>query len=157
MESRTYLGRYRLCVDRFGIPLVIRQNAHEDTLKAIDLESNGTVAVQIEPAAEFGDAEREQLENEARAARQIDHVNVPRLRDFGFDDDQLIYVTDYLEGVTADQSVKLNGPMAPRAALQISSQAVSALVAAGLHGIIHHAVHPANLMILKGGSADGEW
>lgn len=157
MESRTFLGRYRLCVDRFGIPVVLRQNAHEDTLKAIDLESNGLVAVQIEPAADFGETEREQLENEARAACQIDHVNVPRLRDFGFDDDQLVYVTDYLEGVTADEWIRRNGAMTPRAVLQIGSQAVSALVAASLHGIIHHAVHPGNIMLLHGGSADGEW
>ncbi|MFL6537285.1 MAG: protein kinase domain-containing protein [Chthoniobacterales bacterium] len=157
MESRTYLGRYRICVDRFGIPVVIRQNAHEDTLKAIDLESNGTVAVQIEPAADYGEAEREQLENEALAARQIDHVNVPRLRDFGFDDDQLVYVTDYLEGVTADEWIRTAGPMEPRRVLQIGSQAVSALVAASLHGIIHYAVHPGNIMLLREGSADGKW
>lgn len=156
MERKIYLNRYRLCVDRVGIPVVIRRSADETTLKADDIESGAQVAVQVEPAASLGKADREQLAAEARAAQQINHVNIPVLRDFGFDGDQVVYVTEYLEGVTAEDWIKTRGPMPVRAVLRIASQVVSALVAGSLHGIIHYAINPANLMLVRGETADGE-
>ncbi len=157
MERKTYLNRYRLYVDRVGLPIVIRRSADEATLRADDLESGAQVAVQVVPAPALGIAEREQLEAEARAAQQINHINIPRLRDFGFDEDQLVYVTDYLEGTTAEDWIKSKGPMPVGAVLRIASQMVSALVAASLHGVIHYAVYPGNIMLVAGETEDGEW
>src|SRR5947209_10611558 len=133
MDSKTYLSHYRLCIDRFGIPIVIRQCADEVTLKGEELESGEPVAVQVQPTMTFTDAEREQLQAEARAARQIDHPNIPRLRDFGFDEGQLVYVTDYFEGISADAWQKTNGAMPLPAVLRLAAQVVSALVVATLH------------------------
>lgn len=156
MEQKTYLRRYRVCVDRVGIPVVIRRSADETTLKADDIESGAQVAVQVEPAADLGSAEREQLTAEARAAREIKHINIPELRDFGFDDDQVIYVTEYLDGVTAEEWIKTRGPMPVRAALRIASQVVSAVVAASLNGIIHYAINPANIMLVRGETTEND-
>ncbi len=157
MERKTYLNRYRLYVDRVGLPIVIRRSADEATLRADDLESGAQVAVQVVPAPALGIAEREQLEAEARAAQQINHINIPRLRDFGFDEDQLVYVTDYLEGTTAEDWIKSKGAMPVGAVLRIASQMVSALVAASLHGVIHYAVYPGNIMLVAGETGEGEW
>lgn len=157
MERKTYLNRYRLYVDRVGLPIVIRRSADEATLRADDLESGAQVAVQVVPAPALGIAEREQLEAEARAAQQINHINIPRLRDFGVDEDQLVYVTDYLEGTTAEDWIKSKGPMPVGAVLRIASQMVSALVAASLHGVIHYAVYPGNIMLVAGETEDGGW
>ena len=157
MERKTYLNRYRLFVDRVGLPIVIRRSADEATLRADDLESGAQVALQVVPAPALGVADREQLEAEARAAQQIDHINIPRLRDFGFDDGQLVYVTDYLEGTTAEDWIKSKGPMPVGAVLRIASQMISALVAGSLHGVIHYAVYPGNIMLVEGETAEGEW
>ncbi|HSP45074.1 MAG TPA: hypothetical protein VLO30_03705, partial [Chthoniobacterales bacterium] len=85
------------------------------------------------------------------------HINIPRLRDFGFDEDQLVYVTDYLEGTTAEDWIKSKGPMPVGAVLRIASQMVSALVSASLHGVIHYAVYPGNIMLVAGETEEGEW
>src|SRR5664279_775041 len=157
MEQKTYLSRYRLCVDRIGMPVFIRRSADEATLRADDIESGGRVAVQLESATALGAGEREELEAEARAAKQIDHINIPVLRDFGFDNDQLVYVTEDLEGTTAEDWIKAKGPMPASAVLRIASQVVSALGAASFHGITHYAVHPGNIMLVPGETTQGEW
>ncbi|HEV3409161.1 MAG TPA: protein kinase, partial [Chthoniobacterales bacterium] len=157
METKTYLNRYRVSVDRSGIPIVIRQSADEATLKAEDMETATQVAVQVQSVSALGAAERAQLQSEARAAQQIDHSSIPRLRDFGIEGDEVIYVTEYFEGITADAWVKTNGPMRADDVLRIAAQAVSALVAAGLHGIIHHAVTPANIMLVPAEKTKGKW
>ncbi|MGZ5023299.1 MAG: protein kinase domain-containing protein, partial [Chthoniobacterales bacterium] len=157
MEQKTYLNRYRLCVDRIGLPVIIRRSADEGTFQADDLVSGGQVALQLEPAPALGAAEREQLEVEARVAQQLNHINIPTLRDFGFDDDQLFYVTEFLEGTTAEDWIKTKGPMPASAVLRIAAQVSSALGAASAHGIIHYAVHPGNIMLVTGQTAEGEW
>lgn len=157
MKAKTYLNHYRLCVDRVGIPVVIHRTPDETTLKAEEIESGAIVAVQLQPGDGIGLPEREQLEAEARAARQIDHINIPRLRDFGFDGKQLVYVTEHFEGITAEEWIKAHGPLSCGEVLRVAAQVVSALVAASLHGIMHYAVVPGNIMLAPRASADGEW
>jgi len=157
MERKLYLNRYRLCVDQVGIPVVIRRSAGEATFQADDTESGGQVAVQAVPAAALRTAVREQLYTEARAAQELKHVNIPVLHDFGFNGEQLIYVTEYFEGTTAEDWVKAQGPMPSSVVLRIASQVVGALGAATFHGIVHHAVHPGNIMLVPGQTAEGEW
>jgi serine/threonine protein kinase len=157
MDRKTYLSRYRVCVDRLGIPVIIRRSADEGTFQADDLESGHRVALQLMPTAALSAADREQLTTEARAASQIKHINIPILRDFGFANDELVYVTEYLEGTTAEDRVKAKGPIPASAVLRIASQMVSALVAASLHGILHYAVNPASILLAPGETAQGEW
>jgi serine/threonine protein kinase len=156
MERKTYLKRYRLCVDSIGIPVVIRRSADEATLKADDLGSSRQVAVQVGPASALGAAERTKLEAEANTAQQINHINIPVLRDFGFEEDQLVYVTEYFEGTTGDDWIKTKGTMPASTVLRIASQVVKALGAANSHGIVHYAVHPGNIMLIQGKTVEGE-
>ncbi len=157
MKGKIYLKRYRLRVDPVGLPFVIRRSANEATFQGDDLKSGEQIAVQIMPAAVWRTSDREQLEREAEAAREINHINVPVLRDFGFEGDQLVCVTEYFDGTTAEDWVKTKGPMPASVALRIAAQAVSALGAAIFHGVVHHAICPGNIMLVPGETPEGEW
>lgn len=157
MERKTYLKRYRLRVDPVGIPMVIRRSANEATFEADDLESGTQVAVQVIPTASGAGPARQKLEETARDAQKITHINVPAVRDFGFEGEQFVYVTEYFEGTTATDWIKAKGPMPVSVVLRIASQVVSALGAATFHGVIHRAVNPDNIMLVPGQTAEGEW
>src|SRR4051812_26909121 len=157
MESKTYLQRYRLCPDDIGLPVVIRRSTSEATFKGEDLQSSADVAVQIIPVGNLREPVREKLGEEATLAKELAHTNIPALKDFGFEGEQLIYVTEYYEGTTADEWVKTHGPLPVGAALRVGLQMVSALAAATFQGIYHHALNPSNIMLVPGQTPEGEW
>src|SRR5205085_2575421 len=100
---------------------------------------------------------RTKLEKEAIAAKEIDHINIPALYDFGIEDDQLIYVTEYFEGSSAEEWVNEHGPMPTGAVLRIALQVMGAMGAAAFHKISHHAINPANLILVPGQTPEGDW
>jgi serine/threonine protein kinase len=157
MESKIYLRRYRVCPDDIGLPIVIRRSTSEATFKAEDLASSQDVAVQVIPVGNMPEAAREKLGAEAALAKELAHANIPALKDFGFEGEQLIYVTEYFEGTTAEEWVKLHGPLPIAAALRVGLQLVGALAAATFHGIYHPALNPANVMLVPGQTPEGEW
>jgi hypothetical protein len=157
MEAKVYLSRYRLAVDQIGLPLVIRRSAGEATFKAEDLTEHKDVALQVVPVMALRTVVREQLEAEARDAQKITHINIPTLLDFGFEEGQIVYVTEYFDGTTADQWVKANGVLPVGAVLRIAQQVVNASSVATFHGIVHHAINPNNIMLVPGQTTEGEW
>src|SRR3982750_4011323 len=98
MESKIYLRRYRLCPDDIGLPIVIRRSTSEATFKAEDVTSKEDVAVQVVPGGNVPHAAREKLAAEATVAKKLAHPNIPALKDFGFEGEQLVYVTESFEG-----------------------------------------------------------
>nr|MDQ6911814.1 protein kinase [Verrucomicrobiota bacterium] len=152
-----YLERYRLYVDPIGLPVVIRRSASEATFKAQDTIEHKDVALQVVSVTTLRSVVREQLEAEAKGAQQIQDINIPVLHDFGFDDGQIIYVTEYFDGVTADEWIKAHGPMPVGAVLRIAQQMVNASSVGTFHGIVHHAINPRNVMLVPGQTPDGEW
>ena len=100
------------------------------------------MAVEVIPALGFKNAVREELEAEANTARKINHINIPALYDFGIEDDQLIYVTEYFDGTSAEEWVNVHGAMPTGAVLRIALQVIGAMGAASFHKISHHAINP---------------
>ncbi len=157
MENKTFLGKYRAVFDRGGMPVELRRSANGVTCLAHEIETGRDVALELISARRLDPETREKIATDAAAAKEINHANIPILYDFGFDGDDLIYVTEFLEGTTADSWLAMNGPMPMRAVLHIALQIVSALGAAALHSVFHRAIHPGNVLILAGQPADGEW
>ncbi|RAV06724.1 Stk1 family PASTA domain-containing Ser/Thr kinase [Mycolicibacterium sp. GF69] len=61
-------------------------------------------------------------------------------------------VMEYVDGVTLRDIVHSDGPMEPRRAIEVISDACQALNFSHQHGIIHRDVKPANIMISKTGA-----
>lgn len=122
-----------------------------------EIDSGRDVTVEAIPAVALKEAVREELEAEALAAKKINHVNIPALYDFGIEDDQLIYVTEYFDGTSAEEWVNEHGPMPTGAVLRIALQIIGAMGAASFHRISHHAINPGNLMLVPGQTPEGDW
>lgn len=166
MEQKVFLGKYRVTQDEIGLAAAesttvavtaTEQIASARIYRGEDTESGRTVTIEVIPAASFKPSVRAKLETEATAAKQINHINIPALYDFGIEDDQLIYVTEYFDGSSAEEWVNEHGPMPTGAALRIALQVIGAMGAASFHKISHHAINPANLILVPGQTPEGDW
>jgi serine/threonine-protein kinase len=157
MEYKTLLGKYHVALDTTGAPVQLHASAAGSTYKAQEIDSGREVAVELIPAGTLGPSAREQLETEALSAKQLNHINIPTLYDFGWEGDHAVYVTEYLDGTTTEAWVKGHGPMQTSAVLRIALQVLAALGAAAFHRIVHHAINPTNLMIVPGQTTEGGW
>jgi serine/threonine-protein kinase len=165
MEHKIFLGKYRVAADEIalsgaepsGSVAVTEQTQTTVTYRGDEIESGRDVAIEVIPAAPYKIGVREELEAEALAARKISHVNIPAIYDFGVEDDNLIYVTEYFDGTSAEEWVNQHGPMPTGAVLRIALQVVSAMGACAFHKISHHAINPANLLLVPGQTPEGDW
>jgi hypothetical protein len=157
MEPKTYLNRFRIITGQSGLPIRVLGGAGERTYKAEDTATGQPVALELVPAGGLHPELLRQLEAEATAAKQLNHINIPKLYDFGFENDHLVYASELFDGTTAESWVTTVGPLAPGAALRIAQQVVGALGAATFHGILHHAINPRNIIIVPGRTTDGAW
>jgi serine/threonine protein kinase len=166
MEHKIFLGKYRVAPDEIALgsaePSTVAVAATEQLAPARiyrgeEIDSGRTVTVEVIPAAAFKSSVRTKLEAEATAAKQINHINIPALYDFGIEDDQLVYVTEYFDGASAEEWVHEHGPMPTGAVLRIALQVIGAMGAASFHKISHHAINPANLILVPGQTPEGDW
>ncbi|MDQ6860184.1 MAG: protein kinase [Verrucomicrobiota bacterium] len=157
MEPKTYLGRYRITLDQYGQPIRLRRDGNAVTYKGFDAESSREVALEIIPTGRVRISVQSKLQDESEAAKRLQQINIPTLYDFGIEDNELIYVMEMVDGVSAQEWVTTHGPMPIGSALRIAAQIVNALGAATFHGIFHHALNPGNIMIVPGQTAEGEW
>jgi eukaryotic-like serine/threonine-protein kinase len=168
MEHKIFLSKYRVAADEIALAAVDPASVATTAVAAesitrsriyrgIDIDSGRDVSVEVIPAVAFKNAVRAQLDTEATAAKKINHINIPVLYDFGIEDDQLIYVTEYFDGTSAEEWVNEHGPMPTGAVLRIALQVIGAMGAASFHKISHHAINPANLILVPGQTPEGDW
>ncbi len=87
------------------------------------------------------------MKTETRLARKVTDPNILRTYDFG-DVDGLPYLSmEYVRGLTLSYVLENTGALPFSAAVQISKQLCTALLAAHAEGIAHRDVKPANLML----------
>ncbi|NYG05560.1 serine/threonine-protein kinase [Phycicoccus badiiscoriae] len=87
------------------------------------------------------------FKREARSAARLSHPNVVSVFDQGEDDGQMFLAMEYVPGQTLREVMKAEGPLTPRAALDILGPVLQALGAAHRAGIIHRDVKPENIIL----------
>ena len=102
---------YSVCLNDDGSPREIRRNGPVVTCKAIGYDSGRTVAMQLIPLTSLSESERLRFEESAQAARKFDHDNITRVFDTGAEDDHLVFVSEYVEGESAEEWIEEHGPM----------------------------------------------
>src|SRR5947207_862292 len=168
MEYKIFLSKYRVPADEIaiattepsgtgGTALATEPQTATRAYRGVEIDSGREVTVEVIPALGFKNAAREELEAEATTAQKINHPNIPTLYDFGIEDDQLIYVTEYFDGTSAEEWVNQHGPMPTGAVLRIAMQVIGAMGAASFHKISYHALNPANLILVPGQTPEGDW
>ncbi|HSP45181.1 MAG TPA: serine/threonine-protein kinase, partial [Chthoniobacterales bacterium] len=169
MEHKIFLSKYRVAAHEMVLAAAESSRLAGSTAAATDvptgnhvyrgveIDSGRDVTVEVIPALGFKNAVREQLAVEAATASKIDHANIPAVYDFGIEDDQLIYVTEYFDGTSAEEWVSQHGPMPTGAVLRIALQVIGAIGAAAFHKISHHAINPGNVLLVPGQTPEGDW
>jgi serine/threonine protein kinase len=157
MERTTFLEHYRTSLSSEGAPRELNRTGAAITYKAIDERSGDTVALTLIPIASIDPATREQFEEQARAVQKLRHINVARVFDFGHEEDQFVYVSEFLQGEPLASWVEEHGPMPADAVLRVAEQIVSVLSTASFHKLTHCAIQPSNLMIVPGSTPEGGW
>jgi serine/threonine protein kinase/tetratricopeptide (TPR) repeat protein len=119
------------------------------TYQAIDLNLGSVVALKVISDRHAEDAGvRERFRREARAAAQLRHPNIASVFHFGeTETGQCFYAMEFVEGETLEQQVRRAGPLPTPAALELSIQVTSALMAAEKQGLVHRDLKPGNLML----------
>jgi serine/threonine protein kinase len=148
---------YSVCLNDDGSPCEIARNGPAVTYKAIGYESGRVVAMQLIPLASIDEVERVRFEENARMAQKLDNANLAGVLDVGVEHDHFVFVSEYLEGETADSWIRAHGPMPADAVLRIGLQVMKVLADAASQGLTHRSIQPANLMILPGVAFDGGW
>ena len=111
MENRVLLGNTASLLDPADMPIELRRTASSVTCKGKEIDSGREVALDIVTVCDLSPETREKIEVEAAAVKQLNHVNIPVLYDFGFDHHDVIYATEFFDGETAESWVTINGPM----------------------------------------------
>ena len=157
MERTTFLEYYRLCVNRDGAPRELDRTGAIVTYKAVDERTGETVELKLIPFESVEPAVRDPLEEGARGAERLSHINVAKVLDFGRQEDQFVYVSERLHGEKLDNWIAQHGPMPPEAVLHVAAQVVSALSTINFHRLSYGAVQPSNLVIVPGSTPEGDW
>ncbi|MEQ8822344.1 MAG: serine/threonine-protein kinase [Sumerlaeia bacterium] len=123
-------------------------------LKARDRELGRTVALKLLISERSGDAQAMALlKREAERASALNHENIVQVYSWHTVGDLMFFAMEWVDGESLAQYVNRLGPLAPREALRILSQAADALAAAHGEGLLHRDIKPANIMITRAGRA----
>ena len=143
--------------DRYELGEILGFGGMSEVHLARDLRLHRDVAVKVLRA----DLARDpsfylRFRREAQNAAALNHpaiVAVYDTREAATSSGPLPYIVmEYVDGVTLRDIVHNDGPMPPRRALEVISDACQALNFSHQHGIVHRDVKPANIMISKSGA-----
>ena len=92
------------------------------------------------------------FKREARSAARLSHPNVVAVFDQGQDHGDMFLAMEYVPGRTLREVLALEGPLTPRAALDLFDPMLQALDAAHSAGLIHRDVKPENVILRDDGT-----
>ncbi|MDX1382845.1 MAG: serine/threonine-protein kinase [Thermoanaerobaculia bacterium] len=109
------------------------------------------VAIKVCSATDAG--LRQQFLREAEIAGQLDHPNIVRTFDFGFEQGVPYMVQEYLHGEDLWQKIERKAPLSKRQKLGLIVQIAQGLAYSHGLGVLHLDVKPANVRVLENGQA----
>ena len=89
---------------------------------------------------------------EIKVQASLVHPNIAALHTAVRQDNQLLMLMEFVDGVTLEQRLKQQGPLSVAEAIEYVRQVLSALEYAHQHGVIHRDIKPANMMLTPNGT-----
>jgi len=116
--------------------------------KARDLMLERTVAIKVLRKDYSGNpAFRERFRQEAKAAANLSHPNIVTVHDFGFDNESLFIVMEFVPGITLKTLITKRGRLTIDDAIPLIVQACAGIGYAHRAGLVHCDVKPQNILI----------
>lgn len=146
LVGRVLDGRYRVLSH-------IADGGMATVYLALDTRLEREVALKVmRPGLASDDTFVSRFRREARSAARLSHPNVVAVFDQGEDDGSMFLAMEYVPGQTLREVMQAEGPLTPRAALDILEPVLQALAAAHRAGIIHRDVKPENVILREDGT-----
>ena len=157
MERTIYLQHYRVCLRTDGTPREISRDGAAITYEAVDERTREPVDLTLIPLESIDSGDREKLDEQARAAQVLRHVNVAKFYDFGREGGDFVCASEHLPGETLAAWVAAHGPMPADAALRVAEQLVSVLSSASFHRLPYPPIQPSDIIVVPGQTPEGTW
>ena len=134
--------------NRYQIEGRIGSGGMAEIYRARDLMLERIVAIKLlredfstEPAF------RERFRQEAKAAANLSHPNIVTIHDFGFDDQQIFIVMEYVPGTDLKTILQSRGGLGVEETLPLIIQACAGIGYAHRVGLVHCDVKPQNMIV----------
>lgn len=115
---------------------------------ARDLLLKRTVAVKVLHSGLVGDdVITERFRREARCAGRLRHEHIVRIHGSGVCGDRHYIAMEYVAGRSLKATIRCEGPLPPRRAVDLTIQVLEAAGFAHDHGIIHRDLKPQNIIV----------
>ncbi|MBT3320224.1 MAG: protein kinase [Clostridia bacterium] len=141
MIGKTLGKRYEIIelIDSGGMALVY---------KAKCKKTNSFVAVKVLKSTLSGSDEYvNRFKREAQSAFSLDHENIVKVTDIGFDQDVYYMVMEFIDGPTLKTVIEQSGGLSETKAVEYTIRICNALAVAHKNGIIHRDIKPHNVLI----------
>lgn len=126
--------------------------------KAVQLSLDRTVAIKLLRPECVAKVDATVLFSaEARSAAKIDHPNILRVYDHGWDGDTPYIVMEFVDGKTLDKAIAEEGAMPVDRALAVAKQVAEVLDHAHRQDIVHSDLNPRNVMLSGGRAVVGDF
>ena len=146
LVGRVLDGRYRVLSH-------IADGGMATVYLALDTRLDREVALKVmRPALAADETFVSRFRREARSAARLSHPHVVAVFDQGEDAGAMFLAMEYVPGKTLREVMQAEGPLTPRAALDILDPVLQALSAAHQAGIIHRDVKPENVILREDGT-----
>src|SRR5437667_1686761 len=157
MERTIYLQHYRVCLRSDGTPRELSRDGAAITYEAVDERTREPVDLKLIPLESIDSGVREKLDEKARAAQMLRHVNIAKVYDFGREGGDFVCISEHLPGETLAAWVVAHGPMPSDAALRVAEQIVSVLSSANFHRLPYPPIQLSDIIVVPGQTPEGTW
>src|SRR6266581_8852064 len=157
MERTIFLQHYRVRLRSDGTPRELSRDGAAITYEAVDERTREPVDLKLIPLESIDSGVREKLDEQARAAQMLRHVNIAKVYDFGREGGDFVCVSEHLPGETLAAWVADHGPMPADAVLRVAEQIVSVLSSASFHRLPYPTIQPSDIIVVPGQTPEGTW
>lgn len=138
--------------DRYQLLEKLGSGGMADVFRARDLMLDRYVAIKVLRKDYSGNPEfQNHFRMEARSAANLSHPNIVTVHDFGFADNLLFIVMEFINGKDLKQLIRERGRFSVEAGIPLMVQACAGLGYAHRAGLVHCDVKPHNMLV----SSDG--
>jgi serine/threonine protein kinase len=144
-------GRRRFRLGQYTVLDEVARGGMGQVFKAEHAMMGREVAVKVLPRAKATPESEAAFRREMRMLGRLDHENLVRAYDAGYDAMVYYLVTELVPGLDLKRQVQKYGPLAEHQAASVIAQAARGLAYAHEQGLVHRDVKPGNLLVMPDG------
>ena len=132
----------------------LREAKQDACFRAVDAGRRISVSIRTLWPSDLPNSEQhfEQLRTQARAAQNLEHGNIAKVIGSGELDGSFFIVSSFADGKSLRQNLSSGDPLSPWDLIDFARQTCVGLESAHSRGVIHHALHPDNIVLQFDGS-----